>query len=1158
MTLSSILPPSDLLDKVRGVEAGLRQRKRLSGASAFFSLLTSAVYLAVALEKDLDSFEKILTKTFTEPGLLLPAVVFIFSSLVLTWSRFWLREARQPFRYTCSIGTFEPITTGAPSIVATWMTWMSHDVTLLLNDRVQRFFFGDAPHVDPDIHVYGHWVVRNRADADSGLEIEVMPRVRLRQANGAEVMAQSTVLPLGDMLDRKSYEELLEQVYHSIVTQVYQQLEEDVRAKIELLPTTRHRAIALLYEADDYARSNSLHAYEEAKELYEQAAAMADPHWLPPRRTSMARLYRSVRCVIYQARASVRRVEALYRPSVQELDLLGARAMNGYGRMLVLSYILKPVIGKSADPPYEARPVAALAARRLSTLSRDVVGHAAVSFDVQVTLALAAWCVSDMVGGAAALRMAARIDPRRAEEDPVCLLASAVLTADRRTRLGLLRRAVERDPRFEVAQSWLAQETEMLWRARVPFERNGADHSILEYEKVRRLNPRNLSGYANAAYVNWLIGENGEARKLLEQALRLTTSRKDLFVAELDYGLARVKAEAGDLPAAYRHYVDAVSVLSLGLHRGDFRSYFFGVASRPLEQRFRTYYLNVRKWVSAVSADDADLARISKSILAFALNDLGEAHLYRAGYPQQRSYDGRCARLGVETLRRANRMNPNLLLPYGTLAAVAYGDERTALLEKGRSIEPRWPLGALMRAWDYATAEGDEPSRKRSQARAIELIRPMLPHEWLWKNGTFDWTAVTNKTFRRERRWERECNEVHAWSVQILALCHARDRGLSTVVWEHLREHFWPSDSVLLANLVSAKLSEPKSKRRIFAKATPSQTDIIDRAIAINPITALALTEVGVWPEKAQIIDADEAAARMSEEYRESIGFKERRGEMYAALARRLKNTAAVSDVFTPLYDEAMEVAARAVALHPKHQEELEQLQWMRQFGVAALLTLRATSRFVIDCSPQVGEAAAELAAKDVSPPDSFRTLGIPFPRFEIKRSSNVPHYHITIEGVRWYTRDVPAASDASPVEQIVADLEVIAREHPEVFLRLDDVLRLLNDAEPECGDRLRDDRLLTTFTAVVRTLAGEGISIRNPAVIVHAFRAVHTPGVAFPELMQQVRRHPGIRRRVASLAPAVVGGDVASHTLITDGLRKSDVEPVEPPPAPQRQEEAR
>jgi hypothetical protein len=57
---------------------------------------------------------------------------------------------------------------------------------------------------------------------------------------------------------------------------------------------------------------------------------------------------------------------------------------------------------------------------------------------------------------------------------------------------------------------------------------------------------------------------------------------------------------------------------------------------------------------------------------------------------------------------------------------------------------------------------------------------------------------------------------------------------------------------------------------------------------------------------------------------------------------------------------------------------------------------------------------------------------------------------------------------------------------------------------------------------------------------------------------MQQVRRHPGIRRRVASLAPAVVGGDVASHTLITDGLRKSDVEPVEPPPAPQRQEEAR
>jgi hypothetical protein len=47
MDLSNLLPPSDLLEKARGVEAGLRQRKRLGAAGWFGFVLTSAIGLSL-------------------------------------------------------------------------------------------------------------------------------------------------------------------------------------------------------------------------------------------------------------------------------------------------------------------------------------------------------------------------------------------------------------------------------------------------------------------------------------------------------------------------------------------------------------------------------------------------------------------------------------------------------------------------------------------------------------------------------------------------------------------------------------------------------------------------------------------------------------------------------------------------------------------------------------------------------------------------------------------------------------------------------------------------------------------------------------------------------------------------------------------------------
>jgi hypothetical protein len=320
LDLSSLFPPSDLLEKARGVESGLRQRKRLGNVGWFGFILISAIQLSLEISR------VGLISGFLQKGiqgvspywpLLLLTILAVFFLLLGTWSTFWLRESRQPFRYTCSLASFAPISgkkKSPPKAADELLTWLPHDITRLLNERVQRFLFaGEGANAggrdakvdgskskvriskskegsssgtegDSNIHIHGHYVVRARP-VRSGepeiQEIEVMPRVRIGPPSHPEVMAQSVVfqVPLTEGMNRSTYEDLLEQVYHAIITELYRRLKDDVQRKIDLLPTNRFRVIALLYEADDYARSNTLHAYEEAQELYRQAATLADPNW---------------------------------------------------------------------------------------------------------------------------------------------------------------------------------------------------------------------------------------------------------------------------------------------------------------------------------------------------------------------------------------------------------------------------------------------------------------------------------------------------------------------------------------------------------------------------------------------------------------------------------------------------------------------------------------------------------------------------------------------------------------------------------------------------------------------------------------------------------------------------------------------------------------
>jgi sterol desaturase/sphingolipid hydroxylase (fatty acid hydroxylase superfamily) len=113
MKLSDLVPPSDLLEKIEGLEAGLRQRRKLSR----FGLLGGVLAALLSFVEILPQLAGWLPFGQLEPGwwMLVPAAGGLLFFLYF-WSRYWLKEASHPIRYSCSLGS-------SPVI---WCPWMSN------------------------------------------------------------------------------------------------------------------------------------------------------------------------------------------------------------------------------------------------------------------------------------------------------------------------------------------------------------------------------------------------------------------------------------------------------------------------------------------------------------------------------------------------------------------------------------------------------------------------------------------------------------------------------------------------------------------------------------------------------------------------------------------------------------------------------------------------------------------------------------------------------------------------------------------------------------------------------------------------------------------------------------------------------------------------
>ncbi|PYS21393.1 MAG: hypothetical protein DMF72_17495 [Acidobacteria bacterium] len=149
--------------------------------------------------------------------------------------------------------------------------------------------------------------------------------------------------------------------------------------------------------------------------------------------------------------------------------------------------------------------------------------------------------------------------PNYSDESPLWWLVRAEAETDVNKKLNFLRKATEFDSSFEIAQYRLAQSSERKARIRDEIPMEQVDSLIEEYDKVLRINPGNIGALSAQGYLLWLSGKLEEAQKKFNEGLQSKAIVRQTFVGDLQYGLARVAAENGEINRSFTLFTQALS-----------------------------------------------------------------------------------------------------------------------------------------------------------------------------------------------------------------------------------------------------------------------------------------------------------------------------------------------------------------------------------------------------------------------------------------------------------------------------------------------------------------------------------------------------------------------------------------------------------------------
>jgi hypothetical protein len=785
------------------------------------------------------------------------------SLLLINWTRIWVKESREPFKYTFSVAEFEPgpETDKGASIADGPIRWLARDLTEKLGDRIRRLSFLDEVDVrahepdqepEPHVHISGWYGLRQAENGEWWME--VVPKVRvggkgepaelgstvhfkLEQAGEA---ARNRASPPG--LDVREYNLLIERVYWAVASKIYAQIRRGVEQKALLLPPGKLRSAAYLNEAHDYARSNTLSAFKAARHLYRRASESYDRSSFERSSSKWRRLIAVLRKPVSQLSRKVRALLSSVIRRVGQREVRAAEAQLGYARMLVAEWHLRFLCGSIPKELYEAPRHIHAAIDRLEGLPRDIAGRKRALFRGYVTLALAHSDLQHPTGAKDALQNATALEPADAAEDSEFLLAEATIAGDPIRALRLLSRAVEHDPKHERARFMKAAQLEQMWRRQGSFEAAPAEIVDAEYAEVIGIDPGNVSAWANRGYLGWLLSEadpalepsdpdqrswRQRALSSLDAGIRYKEVRRDAMVGELNWSLARFHAEAGEFTEAYQNYLEAVSAM-LGEPRMGFVEDFYEGAGEALLNRYRAYEERVEAKGTQRRKDHPGEERMIKSVMSFVLNDSGGAHyaFYRRhGDRKERSCAARKFRYAIKENKRFMLPRFNLALVEGDLASdenlplTKRLDHLTVAQELLRDviqIEQHWTFPRLRMAELEARSlqlqeelPGANASGRR-ESTAHDWLRTLLPHKDFRDNGRpggrIDGHGAHVQHLLKSRiRWGKEFNE-----VQVEVLIHwvhlLADQSPKKAIEfsDKLQEVFYKAHPLLLASCLRA------------------------------------------------------------------------------------------------------------------------------------------------------------------------------------------------------------------------------------------------------------------------------------------------------------------------------------------------------------------
>jgi hypothetical protein len=857
VNIPAVAQAKDLLEPIGAVERSIEQSRRFGAVGRI--LVVGAVVVQAALLALIP-----LGVNVRSLWVILVVIPLAAGLTLLLLRRAWIREAREPFRYTFWVAPFErlaPEGAASGSIDLSLLGWLTTDLREKMSERIRRLALLDDAHVAgadaarlAHVNIRGHYTWR-----DGPQEIEVRAWVRIGPPGCPETFAHP-IQYRKDRLDQDDYDQILERVYFSVTSAVYGEIRDSVERKIVLLPRGRLRAAAYFWEAEDYACSNTLDAYADAGRLYQKAIDEYERGFGPTTRLRRRLARRSARA--------------------GRSEVLRARAHTGRARVLLYHSSLSSVSGQRPPAVFEARPAAENATKLLESLPVDVEGRTEALFDAYTTLAHA-WAQLDAPDRARNnLRAARALAPQQAEQDADFMFVTALLEPQLIGSLQWIRAALELDVkrRLHAVELQLALRTEYLWRTRPTLEKGVGNLVIEQYRSVIKRNPGVVAAWASLGYVFWLLERPDDARNALGRGRQYKDIKRDTFVSELDYGLARVAAEEGSFETAYQHYVDAVSAF---LAReidpsAAYAQYYFRFIGPPLMERFDRYADRVERLVEQRRELVPD--RIRDSVLAFVYNDHGEACWFYG----VRSGDERRLFQAWRLFERAAELNPRFPLPHWNLYGLGvwlgrldagYRDAAQRALGEVRRLAPSWQdaifaqadlVGSLLaearakqdEAWaireldslsqrarpdarDRADTLSEQASTERLRhegelLEALPLITGILPHRWfadIWSTSHrrastagvganevahVQATKLLKLLERPDINWARDLNALHvaALSTWVYLLVSASEdpevQLAAAALTIHTQEHYFRNRGFeLLAHTVPELLKNP-------------------------------------------------------------------------------------------------------------------------------------------------------------------------------------------------------------------------------------------------------------------------------------------------------------------------------------------------------------